>query len=92
MDTIAEHHSKINRITELEESLRKALLARDQWKCKYWELAKKHEIKKPMSRGEKALLLIDELKSTDNPIKLIRSIAKQCFLSESHVQDLWYKS
>jgi len=90
MDTIAEHHQKENRIAELEELLRKALYLKSKWKSKYWALAKEHEIKKPQTRGEKALLLINELKGNGNPFASIREIAKKCFLSEGRVKRLWY--
>lgn len=91
MNTIAEYHIETNRINELEELLRKALNSKKEWKCKYWSLAKKHKIKKPPTRTDKALLLIEQLRSTGRPIDLIKTIANQCSLSNSYVEDLWHK-
>ena len=92
MENIAEYHSNVNRIAELEKALKSATVLKSRWKCKYFELAKKQGIENPISRSEEALSLIGELKHTDKPMKLISMIAKQCFLSESRVQGLWYKS
>ena len=94
MSDLAIYFSDKDRIKELEVELKfmttKHKNEQDykrNWRRKYKELAGVTI----MNRGQKALALIKELKSTDKPVKLIRAIAKQCFLSEVYVAELWWK-
>jgi len=95
MNDLAEYFSDKERIKELEVELElmTVKLKNEQdykrnWRRKYKNLAGKMIL----TRGQKALALIKELRTTDKPTKLIRAIAKTCFLSEVYVHELWYKS
>ncbi len=93
METIAEYHEKINlqkEIDGLKEQLRKAIGTKEDWRRKYWKIAKKHGAKKPLTRSDKALALIEKAKPTNNPLSSISDIAEKCHLSEGHVNNLWY--
>jgi hypothetical protein len=93
MNTIADYFSLQDRVKELEYELKrvnKALVVEVDSKNYYKKKYNNSNPKEP-TRGEKALQLIKELKSTDKPTRLIRAIAKKCFLSEVYVSDLWYK-
>lgn len=92
MSDLSEYFSDKDRIKELElevklltKKLKLEVGYKSKYKLKWLEM-------KPITRGEKALLLIEQLKSTDNPIKLIRAIAKKCYLSEVYVSELWYSN
>jgi len=92
MSDLSEYFSKLDRIKELEielELMTKRFKAEQGYKSKY--KIKLERLEKE-SRTSKALKLISELRLTGKPGKLIKEIAGRCFLSECHVQDLWYKS
>lgn len=93
-DCMSEYFSDKDKIKELEIKLvamTKKYKAELGYKSKYKLKFENLLGEKLPTRGQKALLLIKELKSTDRPGVLIRAIAKKCFLSENHVTDLWYK-
>lgn len=94
MNTISDYFSLQDRVKQLEGELASAnieLIQECNSKNYYKKLCKKLQGDTGSTRGEKALQLIKELKSTDKPTRLIRAIAKKCFLSEVYVSDLWYK-
>lgn len=78
-----------DRIKELESKLINSRRTASRYKRLYEDL-KGEEVKPRGYRGERAEQLIKELKGTDRPINLIRSIAKKCFLSEATVERFWY--
>lgn len=92
METLSEYHYKENRIAELELLLKKANRLVVVWKHKYKKIADKHEVKTAplVSRGEKALIMIGEVRGTGRNSVLIREVAKKCFLSEQRVKGIWY--
>lgn len=84
---------KIKSLTEQLSILNKKLVSTGSERSRYKRLY--HELKgdKPTEfKGVKAMALIKDLKGTGKPVDLIRRIAKECFLSESRVDCLWYKS
>ena len=94
MDDLTEYFSDKKRIVELESKLEAMTIKYNNalaLKSKYKVICERLSGDKIQSRGDKALKLISELKSTDKPTNLIRAVAKKCFLSEHHVRDLWYK-
>ena len=46
---------------------------------------------KRISRGQKALNLINELKGSDKAVRIIERVAKECFLSINYTGILFYK-
>ena len=93
MNDLADYFSDKDRIKELEIELnlmtikyQNQMSYKSKYKLKYEELLGHKE----KTRGEKALLLIKELKQTDKPMKLIRAIARKCYLSEAQVSKIWY--
>lgn len=46
---------------------------------------------KRLSRGEKALNLIKEIKGSDKPGRIINRVAKECHLTVNYVSILFYK-
>ncbi len=88
MCDLAEYFSDKDRIKELEDKLNTARRIASRYKQMYEE----SKGKKLLTRSDKARLLIKELKNTDRPVNLIRSIAKKCFLTEGTVNRIWYCS
>ena len=93
MSDLADYFSDKARIKELEIELelmtikyKNQMSYKSKYKLKFEELVGHKE----KTRGEKAALLVKELKGTDKPIKLMRAIAEICFLSYSQVRKIWY--
>ena len=92
MNDLTNYFSLQDRIEELEAELVKAnkkIASVNKMKLRYKARLK---LKKVPSRTENALVLIKKLKGTDKPMKLIRLIAKECFMSDGSVRDIWYNA
>lgn len=95
MSDLAEYFSDKARIKELEKQVADITLKftnelklKNKYKSKL-ELISGEKIK---TRGDKAVELIKKLKPCEYDFAYIKEIAKKCFLSETHIKRLWYKS
>ncbi len=85
MDTIAEFYSQKEQIVELTEKLKLSEFKVRKWRSKYHKLNEKHGVPRPLSRTQKALILIRD-KSKNG--MLLKDIAAKYFLSLSQVESL----
>ena len=86
MSDLAEYFSDKDKIKELERQLICARRTTSRYKRLYEEVVGVKEL----TRGQRACVLIDELKGTDRPVRLIKLIADKCFLTPGTVNRLWY--
>jgi len=94
MSDLDNYFSQQDKIDQLQAEIKrlKAKILNEQCsKSKYKRALKEETGKKELTRGKKAMELISKLKGTNKPTKLIREIARKCFLSETHITYLWYK-
>ena len=94
MNDLSEYFSQQDRIKELESELiiankkrKNQEDAKNKYKRMYRKLKGEKEV---LTRKEKALSLIKNLKGTGKPYSLIKEIAERCCFSFSTVRDLWY--
>ena len=93
VNDLSEYLSQKQRIEELEKEVERLKRRNVEWKHKYYKLKEKHGGSKPLTRSEKAVIMINEVKSKGFDgaiIDQIRMIADKTCLSVSHVLDLWY--
>ena len=83
-----------DRIKELDvdvAKLKKKLLSEISQKSRYKRLYEKAISKKVITRGDKALVMIKELKGTDSRVNISKIIAKKYFLSMGGIKKIWDK-
>jgi len=85
MNTIAEHFSQADKISSLEKRLHRAIEKSVYWSGKYNKLNESIGVKKPLSKTQKAVLLI---KSINDNKMLLKQIAATCNLATGTVERL----
>lgn len=94
VDDLSEYFSQKQRIEALEKEVQRLKRSNTGWKYKYYKIREQLGYKKPLTRTDKALNMIRQIKQdgfNGTVVEQIRTVAKQTFLSVGHVQDLWYK-